>query len=66
MRCQECNGRGEVSAGERHGFHEWQLCPVCKGNTVVPVWKESQRAIRPQSIARERYEGAWHIKESLR
>lgn len=44
MRCAECKGRGEVSMGERHGFHEWDLCPACRGNTVVPFWKDSTDA----------------------
>jgi hypothetical protein len=41
MTCEECNGRGEVSMGERHGFAEFDLCPVCRGNTVVPIWKDT-------------------------
>lgn len=45
MRCVECRGRGEVSMGERHGFHEWSLCPVCHGNTVVPIWKDLGRPL---------------------
>jgi DnaJ-class molecular chaperone len=44
MTCQECRGRGEVFIGERHGCPEWDLCPVCRGNTTVPLWKEVQDA----------------------
>lgn len=46
MTCQECSGRGEVSMGERCGFHEWMLCPACRGNTVVPIWKEINDAAK--------------------
>lgn len=43
MTCKECNGRGEVPIGERHGVIEYDLCPACHGNTVVPIWKEVDR-----------------------
>jgi DnaJ-class molecular chaperone len=52
MTCKECDGRCEVSVGERHGFHETSLCPVCKGNGVVPIWKEvRQRAEEISNVA---------------
>lgn len=40
--CPECKGRGEVFLGVRHGSDAWSLCPVCRGNTVIPLWKEVQ------------------------
>ena len=42
--CPECVGRGAVSIGWRRSsqrsLHERTQCPVCKGQTVVPVWRD--------------------------
>jgi len=58
--CQACRG----SARNFHFGH--LVCGACGGSGVAPVDAPRSRAVRPQSLAREAYESAWRIKESLR
>lgn len=39
-KCQECNGRGTISYGERHGSDARDNCPCCKGRKIIPKFKE--------------------------
>ena len=54
--CQACLGSGRSHFGR---------CSVCVGSGVTPAIPRSP-AVRPQSLARERYETAWRAKEALR
>ena len=38
MKCEECNSRGEINYGERHGFAAYDKCPACNGKGVVPIY----------------------------
>jgi hypothetical protein len=36
--CGECDGKGEIEAGDRdYGDHEWVRCPDCNGDGVLHV-----------------------------
>lgn len=37
QKCDECNGKGEVNLGERHGEMAYDECPVCMGRGVIPI-----------------------------
>lgn len=39
QKCEECNGAGDISYGERHGQDARDACPACHGRGIVPKYK---------------------------